>query len=265
MVTDDPSRELWASIRTNRVRTLLSVDDALKALIDELRGKGESSNTLIVLTSDNGFLLGEHRVRSKKRLPYEAAQPGVWITGPGFPAGATSDAFATNLDLVPTMVKAGGGAILWPKLDGRTLQDVLAEPDRATFLPVHVPIETADIGRQPTGDGVRTWRYKYVKYADGTQELYDLIKDPYELNNAANNPRYRSVKAGMRVLLPKACKADQCPRAPRSRCGRRPPMVEVAGVEPASPELLVGLLRAQPMVDVGLAAGHRHPAAAILV
>ena len=63
---------------------------------------------------------------------------------------------------------------------------MLAEPDRGhdRFLPVHVPIETADIGRQPTGDGVRTWRYKYVKYADGTQELYDLIKDPYELNNA---------------------------------------------------------------------------------
>jgi N-acetylglucosamine-6-sulfatase len=204
----------WASIRTNRVRTLLSVDDALKALIDELRVKGELSNTLIVLTSDNGFLLGEHRVRSKKRLPYEAAQPGIWIAGPGFPAGATSDAFATNLDLVPTMVKAAGGAIPRAKLDGRALQDVLLEPDRGhdRFLPIHVPIETADIGKQPTGDGVRTGRYKYIKYADGSQELYDLVKDPFELTNAANNPRYRSVKAALQVLLPKAkaCKADTC-------------------------------------------------------
>jgi N-acetylglucosamine-6-sulfatase len=205
----------YAPIRTNRVRTLLSVDDALKGLITELSFKGQLSNTLFVLTSDNGFLLGEHRVRSKKRLAYEAAQPGLWIAGPGFPAGVTSDAFATNLDLVPTLVKASFGAIPWMKLDGRALQDVLLEQDLGhdRFLPIHVPIETVDVGKQPTADAVRTWRYKYVQYADGSEELYDLIADPFERGNKANvGGNYQSIKAAMRSLLPraKACKAGNC-------------------------------------------------------
>jgi N-acetylglucosamine-6-sulfatase len=179
-----------------------------------LDAKGELSNTLFVLTADNGFLLGEHRVRSRKRLAYEAAQPGLWIAGPGFPVNAVSDAYATNLDLLPTMVKASGGVVPTTKIDGRALQDVLHEPDLGhdRFLPIHVPIETADVGKQPTGDAVRTWRYKYMKYADGTQELYDLVADRYERFNAINNAHYQPIKAAMQALLPKAkaCKADTC-------------------------------------------------------
>ena len=90
----------------------------------------------------------------------------------------------------------------------------LLEPDRAhdRFLPIHVPIETSDIGKQPTADAVRTWRYKYVKYADGSQELYDLVGDPYELNNVVSVTRYQPIKVAMQALLPqaKACKAATC-------------------------------------------------------
>jgi len=204
----------WDPIRATRVRTLLSVDDALKRLISELHASGELTNTLFVLSADNGFLLGEHRVRSRKRLAYEAAQPGLWLAGPGFPVGVVSNAFATNLDLLPTMLKTAGGTIPWPKLDGRALQDVIRARKHGhdRFLPIHVPIETADAKYQPTGNGVRTWRYKYIKYADGSQELYDLLHDPHELTNVVNDARYRSVAAAMRSLQPKAraCKADRC-------------------------------------------------------
>jgi hypothetical protein len=112
------------------------------------------------------------------------------------------------------MLRAAGALIPWSKVDGRALQDVIRESDRGhdRFLPIHVPVEVADAKKQPTGDGVRTWRYKYVKYADGSQELYDLVKDPYELNNAAKVPKYESVKAALRSLLPraKACEGDKC-------------------------------------------------------
>jgi arylsulfatase A-like enzyme len=206
----------WALRRAKRVRTLLSVDDALKRLINELSASGKLSNTLFVLTSDNGYLLGEHRVAAKKRLAYEAAQPGLWIAGPGFPVGVTRNAFATNLDLVPTMVKASGGVVPWAKVDGRALQDVLLESDlgHSRFLPIHVPIESGDVGKQPTADAVRTWRYKYVKYADASEELYDLFYDPYERRNVANSTstQYQTIKARMKSLLPIAiaCKADSC-------------------------------------------------------
>ena len=90
----------------------------------------------------------------------------------------------------------------------------MREPDRGhdRFLPIHVPIESAVVGRQPTGDGVRTWRYKYIKYRDGSRELYDLFADPFELTNVTNSARYQSIKAKMQSLLPtaKACKADGC-------------------------------------------------------
>jgi arylsulfatase A-like enzyme len=204
----------WNRVRSKRIRTLLSVDDALKKLIVDLQAKGQLSNTLFVLTSDNGFLLGEHRVQRTKRLAYEAAQPGLWIAGPGFPTNAVSRAYATNLDLLPTMLRAAGAMIPWPKVDGRALQDVTHEPDLGhdRFLPIHVPIEVADAKKQPTGHGVRTWRYKYVKYADGSQELYDLLKDPYELNNVAKVAKYDAVKVAMKALLPraKACEGDKC-------------------------------------------------------
>jgi hypothetical protein len=204
----------WTPIRAKRVRTLFSVDDALESLIAELQGKGELSNTLFVLTSDNGFLLGEHRVQSRKRLAYEAAQPGLWIAGPGFPEGVVSHAFATNLDLLPTMLTTARATIPWAKLDGRALQDVIREADHGhdRFLPIHVPVEAVDAKKQPTGNGVRTWRYKYVRYADGSQELYDLINDPNELSNVANVANYGPVKAAVQSLLPKAkaCKADKC-------------------------------------------------------
>jgi arylsulfatase A-like enzyme len=183
-------------------------------LITQLEGTGQLSNTLFVLTSDNGFLLGEHRVRSTKRLAYEAAQPGLWIAGPGFPEGVVSNAFATNLDLLPTMLKPALTTIPWTNLDGRALQDVIREPDGGhdRFLPIHVPVELADEKKQPTGNGVRTWRYKYISYADGSRELYDLVKDPHERSNVVNAARYQSVRAAMRSLLPmaKACQADTC-------------------------------------------------------
>jgi N-acetylglucosamine-6-sulfatase len=204
----------YAAKYTTRVRTLLSVDDALKSFVNTLNARGELANTLFVLTGDNGWLMGEHRVDSRKRLAYDAAQTGLWIAGPGFPAGTVSDAFATNLDLVGTMVRATGRAIPAPS-DGRALQNVLAEGDLGhdRFLPIYVPIETGDIGRHPVGDGVRTWRYKYVKYADGSEELYDLFTDPFEQTNLANNGgSVAYLKAGMQSLLQTAmtCSGTSC-------------------------------------------------------
>ena len=77
----------WTNIR---VRTLLSVDDAVRSLLDDLEARGELENTLVVLTSDNGYLMGEHRVFQRKEYAFEAAQPTAWIAGPGFRSGATS-------------------------------------------------------------------------------------------------------------------------------------------------------------------------------
>jgi len=121
------------------------------------------------------FLLGEHRAASVKRLAYEAAQPGLWIAGPD-PVGILATRFATNLDLVADARKSFGGVVPWSKLDGRAPPKCVARarPRARSISAYPRAIEDADVGKQPTGDGVRTWRYKYVKYADGSQEMYDL-------------------------------------------------------------------------------------------
>jgi len=122
---------------TTRIQTLFSADDAVKSIIDLVEKRGELSNTIFVPTSDNGWLMGEHRLQSRKDLAYEAAQVSVWIAGPGFPAR-----------------KAG---------DGRSVQSLLQEPDlgrtaelarRALPAPVgdrcaHVAIQISEVlGRQ---------------------------------------------------------------------------------------------------------------------
>jgi N-acetylglucosamine-6-sulfatase len=92
-----------------RIRSLLSVDDAVAQIVWTQALTGQLANTIIILSSDNGYLLGEHRVVNRKKFAYEAAQPPLWIFGPGFPAGAASNAFATNIDLAPTLQEAVNG------------------------------------------------------------------------------------------------------------------------------------------------------------
>jgi N-acetylglucosamine-6-sulfatase len=200
---------------TGRMRTLMSVDDALKKLIDDLDTRGQLTKTLFVVQSDNGWYLGEHRIDSRKRLAYEAGQGDLWIAGPGFAPNVASDAYDMNIDIAPTIARATHG-VAGLTMDGRALQDVLADPSLGhdRFLPIHVPAE-GEASIQPTADAVRTWHYKYVKYADGSDELYDLVADPYELSNATNDPSYAGIKTAMISLLQTAmtCSGDAC-RAP---------------------------------------------------
>jgi arylsulfatase A-like enzyme len=195
-----------------RVRTLMSVDDALLSFVNLLSSRGQLDDTIFILSSDNGWFLGEHRIDSRKRLAYEAGQAAFWIAGEGFPARAESDTFDMNIDIAPTIVRAAN-ATAGLTMDGRALQDVLADPGHGhnRFLPIHVPTE-GESATQPAGDAVRTWRYKYVSYVDGSEELYDLSADPYELTNRAADPTMATVKSQMITLLSqaKACKGDTC-------------------------------------------------------
>jgi arylsulfatase A-like enzyme len=199
---------------TTRIRTLFSADDGVKSLIDLMRSRGELENTIFVLTSDNGWFLGEHRIDTRKDLAYEAGQVALWIAGPGFPARPARDAFVTNLDLVPTFVRAAGVKAGLP-LDGRPIQDLLAERDlgRDRFLPLFVPDNSDEKAYlHPSATGVKTWRYKYLRYADGSEELYDLAKDPNELNSLASDPNAATLKRQMIALMEQGerCRGATC-------------------------------------------------------
>ena len=91
-----------------RRESLLAVDEGVQGIVDELRRRGELDNTLIVFTSDNGFFLGQHRIRSGKIRHYEdASRVPLLMRGPGVPRGATVRKQVANIDLAATILDAG--------------------------------------------------------------------------------------------------------------------------------------------------------------
>jgi N-acetylglucosamine-6-sulfatase len=169
-----------------RLDSLLSADRGIDAIVSELAQEGRLADTLILFTSDNGWMQGEHRIANGKVVPYEPSiRVPLIVRGPGFAEGATASAPAANIDYAPTILRATGVAATGHDPDGVPLQDVAAGlyPDRDFALESFL-----DTKRSFGFQGVRTPNYAYVEYADGERALYDLAADPYELDNRAGDP-----------------------------------------------------------------------------
>ena len=81
------------------------MDDAVGRVVRALKNNGQYENTLIVFTSDNGFLLGEHRIRTGKQFPYEPSiRVPLVMRGPDLPTGEVREQLAANVDLAPTIL-----------------------------------------------------------------------------------------------------------------------------------------------------------------
>jgi arylsulfatase A-like enzyme len=188
--------------RTRR-QALGSVDEGVVRVLRALRRAGRLAHTLIIFTSDNGFLLGEHRVRSGKVLPYEPSiRVPLLMRGPGVPAGRTSHRLVWNGDLTPTILRAAGARAAWP-LDGASLWPFIHHPGRTGDRAVE--LEGPPFGKRdpaPRFTGVRTRRYVYVEWTfTGERELYDLRRDPYELRNLAGTRAARGLRARLAGTL----------------------------------------------------------------
>jgi N-acetylglucosamine-6-sulfatase len=204
-----------ANIYRNRLASLQAVDDAVGRLVATLRRTGQLSNTVIIFTSDNGFLLGEHG-QTGKELPYEesTAVPLI-VRGPGFPPGVTRTELAGNIDLSPTIRSLGG--VSWKDhTDGVPLQRLAADPEAYARRPIL--FERSHIEGRPYVVA-RTTRYAYIFYrahhTPGPVELFDLKRDPGELHNVAGDPAYARAVAALAPLAERLrhCAGDTC-RAP---------------------------------------------------
>jgi len=171
-------------LRQNQYRSLQAVDRAVGRLLDALEDTGRLDDALVIFTSDNGLLWGEHRWL-KKEVPYEEAirVPLVVRADAVVGEGArTDDNLVANIDLAPTIAAAAGVEL--PDADGRSLLPLLAgrsEAWRQALLIEHMrgtnPI--------PTYCAVRTSRYLFASYETGERELYDLEADPFQLRDLA--------------------------------------------------------------------------------
>jgi N-acetylglucosamine-6-sulfatase len=231
-------------IRTDygcRLASLLAVDRSVATLVGALRRTGELDRTLILFTSDNGFLLGQHREAAGKNLPYEEAiRVPLLMRGPGIPGGGSVSTPVANVDLAPTILDAAGASEPSSErrpVDGRSLLPLVTgdrDPDRAVL------IEGRDDAapRGPSGafeslsyDGVRTSRYLYVEWHRAVRsssaaaaatplgagpvvgmELYDTERDPYELINRVGAGAYRPARRKLAAVLARlqTCAGSRC-------------------------------------------------------
>jgi N-acetylglucosamine-6-sulfatase len=196
------------TIYRSRLESLLAVDDLVRGLVHELRATGELNRTYIVFTSDNGFLLGQHRLKGKSKAYEESVRVPLVIRGPGLPAGEVRDQLAANIDLAPTILDATG---VRPRLrmDGISLlplvQDPAAGGTRSLILEYLVHRDGFSALRTASG-------FVYVEYRDGERELYDLNTDPYELHNLAGKPGDAALQAKLArsLALLRHCAGQAC-------------------------------------------------------
>jgi arylsulfatase A-like enzyme len=207
--------DAMTNLHRNRLRSMLAVEDLLRRVMGALRDTGELQNTYVFFTSDNGFHMGNHRLRPAKTTPYEE-DTGVplMVRGPGVPAGATRNQLVINNDLAPTIARLAG-ATTPAFVDGRSFAPLLtASPPsswRTAFLEEGWKPE-AGLGLQiPTHKSVHTRTHVYTEYDTAEQELYDLVADPYQLQSrpqAGNEQTYANLSGRLSKL--RACAGDAC-------------------------------------------------------
>ena len=169
------------ALRVNQYRTLQDVDRSVQRLLDAMADTGRLDDALVIYTSDNGLLWGEHRWL-KKEVPYEEAirVPLVVRFGSASNPGVDGHLVA-NIDLAPTIADAAHVDL--PGADGTSLLPLVRGepvPWRTALLIEHLRATNP----VPTYCAIRTQRELYVRYQTGERERYDLEADPAELDNA---------------------------------------------------------------------------------
>jgi N-acetylglucosamine-6-sulfatase len=196
-----------------RIESLQSVDDAVARTLSALDEVGELDDTLVIFSSDNGYLLGEHRF-SGKIVGYEPSlQVPLLMRGPGVPAGRRSAETVGTLDLAPTIADAAG-ATPGLDVDGRSMLPIAAGKAKGwdTLLIQGGP-RLPRSGDEWIYRGVRTDRYTYLEYKrTGERELYDRRLDPNQLHNVVGEPRYAAAQAELRrrLLALQDCAGADC-------------------------------------------------------
>jgi N-acetylglucosamine-6-sulfatase len=200
-----------------RLQSLLAVDEGVGRLISALRRAGALDRTLIFFTSDNGYLLGEHRLVNTKEHFYEPSiRVPLLVRGPGIPRGIRLRQPAVNVDLAPTIAEVAGATPHVPP-DGRSLLPLFDDPSVEWGRDILLE-------RGPGGNllgarlytGLRTPRYVYAEHATGARELYDLWLDPDQLESLHADPDYATLQDELawRLASLRDCAGAACAEGP---------------------------------------------------
>ena len=191
----------WEKAVQAYLASISFADAQIGRLLDALDATPDGKETIIVLWGDHGWHLGQKEHWRKFALWEEATRTSLIVIAPGKThAGTRSDRTVTLLDLYPTLVELCG---LPPKsgLEGNSIFPLLEDP-AATWD--HPAVTT--FGRN--NHAVRNERWRYIRYADGTEELYDHDADPKEYQNLAKDPKSKEIIATLKRSLPEQNAAE---------------------------------------------------------
>jgi hypothetical protein len=208
------------------------VDAAIGRILEEVERLGMATNTVVMLTSDNGYFLGDRGFAGKwqphepsLRVPLIIFDPR--LTDPR--AGKQVKVTVLNIDIAPTILDLAGVKVP-PSMQGRSLVPLMKGKTPANWRKDFFHEHLFDHPDIPKYEGVRTPRYKYARWFEqkpAHEELYDMQTDPLEANNLANDERHSELLGRLR----KRCNElrDLYGGVYVSQCERRDP-VPVAGV-----------------------------------
>ena len=200
------------------LRVVDAIDENVGRILDYLEERGLADNTIVVYTSDQGFFLGDHGWFDKRLMYEQSLRMPLLIRYPGrIPAGSVSDSIVTNVDFAPTLLDLASVAIP-DGLQGRSFVPVLvgetpADWPDAMYYRYWMHRDGAHLC--PAHYGVRTSTHKLICYyndplgqpgangpADAVEwELFDLVADPFEVNNVIDDPGYLEVREALRARL----------------------------------------------------------------
>jgi arylsulfatase A-like enzyme len=187
------------------------LDAQVGRVLDALDASPHKDNTIICLWGDHGWHLGEKEHWRKFALWEEATRaPFIWVVPGVTEAGGRCDAPVDFMSIYPTLCELAG-IDKPPHVEGRSIRCLLDDPSSAWN-----GVAVTTHGRN--NHAVRTDRWRYIRYADGSEELYDHTNDQYEWTNLASRREYNPLKKELAAHFPATNAAD----APRKAVNQNP-------------------------------------------
>ena len=186
----------WKAAIQSYLATIAYTDMNVGRLLDALEKSAYRENTIIVFWGDHGWHLGEKSHWRKFALWEEAVRaPFIWVVPGMTKAGTICDRPVDFMSIYPTLCELAGISV--PKhVEGASIKPLLADANASWNTPT-----LCTFGYQ--NHSVRNAQWRYIRYADGSEELYDHTKDPYEWTNLATRVEFKNVRTELATSLPK--------------------------------------------------------------
>ena len=189
--------EEWKNLTRSYLACTTFVDHQIGKLLDALERNGYADNTIVVLWSDHGWHIGEKGITGKNSLWDDGTRVPLIFAGPGINKGVCSQP-AELLDIYPTLNELCGLPVK-DDLEGLSLMPQLKDAKAFRARP-------AITTHNHDNHGVRSENWRYIRYADGSEELYDMKKDPNEWHNLAGSAEHEKIMAEHRKWIPEVSK-----------------------------------------------------------